>query len=111
MRGTDTDLLICYAGYIKDFQVHDPHRVGKITVELQGRIKDCRALMYRQDIKAQDIEKYRFNKLPTHQVWVIFVAIEQFCGLKKRTLDMSYPWVFADIMSPLKVINFQQKFY
>jgi len=59
--------IMKYRGYIKDFQVQDPHRVGKITVELQGRIKDCRALMYRQDIKAQDIEKYRFNKLPTHQ--------------------------------------------
>ncbi|KAF7136022.1 hypothetical protein RHSIM_Rhsim08G0231500 [Rhododendron simsii] len=61
------DFSFVLVSYIKDFQVHDPHRVGKITVELQGRIKDCRALMYRQDIKAQDIEKYRFNKLPTHQ--------------------------------------------
>ncbi|XP_052183106.1 40S ribosomal protein S15a-5-like isoform X1 [Diospyros lotus] len=54
-------------GYIKDFQVYDPHRVGRITVELQGRIKDCRALMYRQDVKAQDIEQYRLGALPTHQ--------------------------------------------
>lgn len=54
-------------GYIKDFQVYDPHRVGKITVELQGRINDCRALTYRQDLKAKDIEKYTANKLPTRQ--------------------------------------------
>uniref|UniRef100_A0A5B6YJ79 Putative 40S ribosomal protein S15a-5-like n=1 Tax=Davidia involucrata TaxID=16924 RepID=A0A5B6YJ79_DAVIN len=54
-------------GYIKDFQVYDPHRVGRITVELQGRINDCRALTYRQDIKAQDIEKYRLRTLPTRQ--------------------------------------------
>ncbi|KAA8540307.1 hypothetical protein F0562_024130 [Nyssa sinensis] len=54
-------------GYIKDFQVYDPHRVGKITVELQGRINDCRALTYRQDIKAQEIEKYRIRSLPTRQ--------------------------------------------
>ncbi|KAG0488418.1 hypothetical protein HPP92_007229 [Vanilla planifolia] len=55
-------------GYIKDFQVHDPHRVGKITVELQGRIKDAKALTYRQDIKAKDIEEYRIRTLPTRQV-------------------------------------------
>ncbi|KAK5839824.1 hypothetical protein PVK06_008664 [Gossypium arboreum] len=24
-------------GYIKNFEVHDPHRVGRITVDLQGR--------------------------------------------------------------------------
>ncbi|KAL6972737.1 Small ribosomal subunit protein uS8my [Sarracenia purpurea var. burkii] len=61
-------------GYIKDFQVHDPHRVGRITVELQGRINDCRALMYRQDIKAQDIEKYRLHKLPTRQWGYVVVT-------------------------------------
>ncbi|XP_077219400.1 small ribosomal subunit protein uS8my-like [Tasmannia lanceolata] len=54
-------------GYIIDFQVFDPHRVGKITVELQGRINDCRAIMYREDIKAKDIEQYRLRTLPTHQ--------------------------------------------
>ncbi|KAG2718257.1 hypothetical protein I3843_03G205500 [Carya illinoinensis] len=54
-------------GYIKNFQVYDPHRVGRITVELQGRINDCRALTYRQDIKARDIEGYRVRMLPTHQ--------------------------------------------
>ncbi|XP_072973017.1 small ribosomal subunit protein uS8my-like [Typha angustifolia] len=54
-------------GYIKDFQVFDPHRVGKITVELQGRIKDCRALTYRQGIRAKDIEQYRLRMLPTRQ--------------------------------------------
>ncbi|MBO8590078.1 30S ribosomal protein S8, partial [Staphylococcus aureus] len=51
-------------GYIKDFQVFDPHRVGRITVELQGRINDCRALTYRQDLKAMDIEEYRLRMLP-----------------------------------------------
>jgi ribosomal protein S8 len=32
------------AGYIKNFEVVDPHRVGRINVELHGRIKDCKAL-------------------------------------------------------------------
>ncbi|GLU10006.1 hypothetical protein SLE2022_268360 [Rubroshorea leprosula] len=54
-------------GYIKDFQVYDPHRVGRITVELQGRVNDCKALTYRQDIKAKDIEAYRLRTLPTRQ--------------------------------------------
>ncbi|GMY36238.1 40S ribosomal protein S15a-5-like [Fagus crenata] len=54
-------------GYIKDFQVYDPHRVGRITVELQGRVNDCKAITYRQDIKARDIENYRLRMLPTHQ--------------------------------------------
>uniref|UniRef100_A0A1D1Y1S8 Small ribosomal subunit protein uS8c n=1 Tax=Anthurium amnicola TaxID=1678845 RepID=A0A1D1Y1S8_9ARAE len=54
-------------GYIKDFQLFDPHRVGKITVELLGRITDCRAQMHRQDIKAKDIEEYTMRTLPTRQ--------------------------------------------
>ncbi|KAL9330090.1 hypothetical protein ACSQ67_005093 [Phaseolus vulgaris] len=54
-------------GYIKDFQVYDPHRVGRITVELLGRINDCKALTHRKDIKARDLEAYRLQTLPTHQ--------------------------------------------
>ncbi|XP_058074018.1 small ribosomal subunit protein uS8my isoform X2 [Magnolia sinica] len=55
-------------GYIKDFQVFNPHRVGKITVELQGRINDCKALTYRQDIRSKEIEEYRIRMLPTRQL-------------------------------------------
>ncbi|MBA0681167.1 hypothetical protein Goari_012823, partial [Gossypium aridum] len=51
-----------------NFELFDPHRVGKITVELQGRVNDCQALTYRQDIKVKDIEKYTTFKLPTRQV-------------------------------------------
>ncbi|KAH9603126.1 hypothetical protein KSS87_009995 [Heliosperma pusillum] len=29
--------IMKHRGYIKDFQVQDPHRVGKATVELLGR--------------------------------------------------------------------------
>lgn len=54
-------------GYIKNVQVYDPHRVGRITVELQGRVNDCKALTYRQDVKARDIEKYTERTLPTRQ--------------------------------------------
>lgn len=60
----------CFAGYIKSFEVTDPHRVGKIDVELHGRIKDCKALTYRQDLRAKEIEQYRVRMLPTRQVFV-----------------------------------------
>ncbi|CAI9753759.1 unnamed protein product [Fraxinus pennsylvanica] len=59
--------IMKYRGYIKDFQVHDPHRVGRITVELLGRINDSRAITYRQDIKAHNIKSYKTDTLPTHQ--------------------------------------------
>ncbi|XP_057977152.1 small ribosomal subunit protein uS8my-like [Malania oleifera] len=66
--------IMKHRGYIKDFQVYDEHRVRKITVELQGRIKDCRALMYRQDVKAKDIEKYKVQQLPTRQWGYIVIT-------------------------------------
>ncbi|KAK9184702.1 hypothetical protein WN943_025053 [Citrus x changshan-huyou] len=53
--------------YIKDFQLYDPHRVGKIKVELLGRVNDCRGLTYRQDVKAREIEGYTVHALPTRQ--------------------------------------------
>lgn len=75
-----------FSGYIKDFQVEDPHRVGKITVQLLGRINDCRALTYRQDIKANNIESYTKNKLPTHQV-----SEPSFLYHFTRPLDLELP--------------------
>ncbi|KAF0917570.1 hypothetical protein E2562_020945 [Oryza meyeriana var. granulata] len=59
--------IMKHRGYIKKFEVMDPHRVGKINVELHGRIKDCKALTYRQDIRAKEIEQYRIRMLPTRQ--------------------------------------------
>ncbi|CAI9099514.1 OLC1v1036352C1 [Oldenlandia corymbosa var. corymbosa] len=66
--------IMKYRGYIKDFQVHDPHRVGKITVQLLGRINDCRALTYRQDIKVHNVEDYTKRKLPTHQWGYVVIS-------------------------------------
>ncbi|KAL5221602.1 hypothetical protein ABZP36_026315 [Zizania latifolia] len=59
--------IMKHRGYIKKFEVIDPQRVGKINVELHGRIKDCKALTYRQDIRAKEIEQYRIRMLPTRQ--------------------------------------------
>ncbi|TYI16926.1 hypothetical protein ES332_A08G288800v1 [Gossypium tomentosum] len=61
-------------GYIRNFELFDPHRVGKITAELQGRVNDCRALTYRQDIKAKDIQKYTTFKLPTQQWGYVVIS-------------------------------------
>ncbi|KAL3528649.1 hypothetical protein ACH5RR_007971 [Cinchona calisaya] len=66
--------IMKYRGYVKDFQVHDPHRVGEITVQLQGRINDCRALTYRQDIKAHNIQSYTKRQLPTHQWGYVVIS-------------------------------------
>ncbi|KAM7476037.1 hypothetical protein LguiB_023280 [Lonicera macranthoides] len=66
--------IMKHRGYIKDFQVHDPHRVGKITVELHGRVNNCRVLTYRQDLKAQDIENYRLQALPTRQWGYVVIS-------------------------------------
>ncbi|KAL6585114.1 Small ribosomal subunit protein uS8my [Orobanche minor] len=65
--------IMKFRGYIKDFQVHD-HRVGKITVQLLGRVNDCRAITYRQDVKAQCIENYKTRALPTHQWGYVVVT-------------------------------------
>uniref|UniRef100_A0A0D9XB56 Small ribosomal subunit protein uS8c n=1 Tax=Leersia perrieri TaxID=77586 RepID=A0A0D9XB56_9ORYZ len=64
-RGKSTALLQPISRVM--FEVIDPHRVGKINVELHGRIKDCKALTYRQDIRAKEIEDYRIRMLPTRQ--------------------------------------------
>ncbi|KAK6234669.1 hypothetical protein SCA6_010006, partial [Theobroma cacao] len=57
------------------FQVYDQKIMGRIAVELQGRVNDCRALTYRQDIKAKDIEKYTTLKLPTRQMMTFYSLI------------------------------------
>ncbi|XVE87000.1 hypothetical protein DITRI_Ditri18aG0080600 [Diplodiscus trichospermus] len=66
--------IMKYRGYIKNYEVFDPQRVGRITVELQGRVNDARALTYRQDIKAKDIEKYKTLELPTRQWGYVVIS-------------------------------------
>jgi hypothetical protein len=72
--------------------------VGRITVELQGRVNDCKAITYRQDIKARDIENYRLRMLPTHQVCNIsmfnILSLMLICSfiLKKKRLGWE-EWV------------------
>ncbi|KAF3485219.1 hypothetical protein F2Q69_00052130 [Brassica cretica] len=67
------NVYVC-TGYIKNYQVHDPHRVGRITVDLQGRVNDCKALTYRQDLKAKEIDQYTERTLPTRQWGYVVVT-------------------------------------
>ncbi|KAH1105481.1 hypothetical protein J1N35_009249 [Gossypium stocksii] len=66
--------IMKYRGYIRNFVLLNPHRVGKITVELQGRVNNCRALTYWQDIKVKDIQKYTTFKLPTRQWGYVVIS-------------------------------------
>jgi ribosomal protein S8 len=68
-------------GYIKKFEVIDENRVGKIRVELDGRLKDCKALTYRQDLKAKEIERYRVRMLPTRQVFCLLTSMDITCSV------------------------------
>jgi len=68
-------MVMLNVGYIKNFQVYDPHRVGRITVDLQGRVNDCKALTYRQDVRAKEIEKYTERTLPTRQVCSLSLSL------------------------------------
>nr|CAB3475611.1 unnamed protein product [Digitaria exilis] len=68
--------IMKHRGYIKNFEVIDPHRVGKINVELHGRINDCKALTYRQDLRAKEIEQYRVRMLPTRQVLYPLISMD-----------------------------------
>jgi small subunit ribosomal protein S15Ae len=47
--------------------VIDDHRAGKIVVELNGRINKCGVISPRFDMKADEIEKWVVNLLPSRQ--------------------------------------------
>jgi len=54
-------------GYIGEFEIVDDHRMGKIVIELTGRINKCGVISPRFDIKYQDLEKWTTNLLPSRQ--------------------------------------------
>ncbi|BAS71238.1 Os01g0237200, partial [Oryza sativa Japonica Group] len=55
----------------KNLRSSIPIELEKINVDLDGRIKDCKNLTYRQDhrILAKEIEQYRIQMLQTRQVF------------------------------------------
>eukprot|EP01025_Chloroclados_australasicus_P061358 TRINITY_DN8055_c0_g1_i1.p1 TRINITY_DN8055_c0_g1~~TRINITY_DN8055_c0_g1_i1.p1 ORF type:complete len:181 (+),score=3.89 TRINITY_DN8055_c0_g1_i1:47-544(+) len=54
-------------GYIREFEIVDDHRSGKIVIELNGRINKCGVISPRFDIKTSDIEQWVANLLPSRQ--------------------------------------------
>lgn len=42
--------MVCYPGYIGEFEVLDDHRAGKIVVELIGRINKVGVISPRFDV-------------------------------------------------------------
>ena len=60
-------LILCWLGYIGEFEIIDDHRAGKIVVFLNGRLNNCGVVSPRFDIRVKDIEKWARNLLPSRQ--------------------------------------------
>ncbi|XP_053436644.1 40S ribosomal protein S15a-like [Nycticebus coucang] len=54
-------------GYIGKFEITDDHRVGKIVVNLTGRLNKCGVISSRFDVQLKDLEKWQNNLLPSCQ--------------------------------------------
>eukprot|EP00766_Chilomastix_caulleryi_P004776 gnl/Chilomastix_caulleri/61.p1 GENE.gnl/Chilomastix_caulleri/61~~gnl/Chilomastix_caulleri/61.p1 ORF type:complete len:131 (+),score=25.19 gnl/Chilomastix_caulleri/61:90-482(+) len=52
-------------GYIEDFTVVDDHRCGKIVIDLNGRLNKAGVISPRFDVKADEIEKWVNQLLPS----------------------------------------------
>ena len=48
--------MLHYVGYIGEFEYVDDHRVGKIVVELNGRLNKCGVISPRFDVGVKEIE-------------------------------------------------------
>lgn len=54
-------------GYIKEFEIVDDHRSGKIVVFLNGRLNKCGVISPRFDVTLNSIEQWAGNLLPSRQ--------------------------------------------
>ncbi|KAH8374981.1 hypothetical protein KR200_010477 [Drosophila serrata] len=61
-------------GYIKEFEVVDDHRSGKIVVYLTGRLNKCGVISPRFDVPINDIEKWTNALLPSRQFGYIVLT-------------------------------------
>ncbi|CAH8389266.1 unnamed protein product [Eruca vesicaria subsp. sativa] len=96
-------------GYIKNFQVHDPHRVGTITVDLQGRVNDCKALTYRQDVKAKEIGQYTERTLPTRQVFLSPLSYNpDICGNSTLFNLLCIQWGYVVVTTPDGILDHEE---
>lgn len=60
--------MICFVGYIGEFEYVDDHRAGKIVVELNGRLNKCGVISPRFDVGVKEIEGWTARLLPSRQV-------------------------------------------
>ncbi|XP_047601122.1 40S ribosomal protein S15a-like, partial [Lutra lutra] len=61
-------------GYIGKFEILDDHRVGKIVVNLTGRLNKCGVISPRFDVQLKDLEKWQNNLLLSRQFGVIVLT-------------------------------------
>lgn len=61
-------------GYIGNFTVVDDHRVGKIVIDLNGRINKCGVISPRYNAKADDMEKWVTKLLPSRLFGLVIVT-------------------------------------
>ncbi len=60
--------MILPIGYIGEFEYVDDHRLGKIVVELNGRLNKCGVISPCFDVDVKEIEGWKAKLLPSHQV-------------------------------------------
>ena len=55
------------ADYIREFEIVDDHRAGKIVVDLIGRVNKCGVISPRFDVGSGELEQWVVNLLPARQ--------------------------------------------
>ncbi|KAJ3134260.1 40S ribosomal protein S22 [Irineochytrium annulatum] len=61
-------------GYIGEFEIIDDHRSGKIVVQLIGRLNKCGVISPRFNVKADAMEEWVNNLLPSRQFGYIVLT-------------------------------------
>lgn len=57
-----------------NFEIIDKHRVGKIVLNLTGRLNKCGVISSRFDIQVRDLEKWQNNLFLSHQFGFIVLT-------------------------------------
>ncbi|ELW70513.1 40S ribosomal protein S15a [Tupaia chinensis] len=61
-------------GYIDEFEIIDDHKVGKVAVNLTGRLNKCGVISPRFDVQLKDLEKWHNNLFPSRQFGFIVLT-------------------------------------
>nr|AAN86979.1 ribosomal protein S15a [Branchiostoma belcheri tsingtauense] len=60
--------------YIREFEIVDDHRAGKIVVNLNGRMNKCGVISPRYDVAVRDLESWQNRLLPSRQFGYIVLT-------------------------------------